>query len=77
MLGTELFNNTATTEINGRVDSLRWTRDTLYPLKLALFFFIASRVGHFWPIVPAPDPGSNPGRRGGKPATNRLTYGAA
>jgi hypothetical protein len=24
-----------------------------------------------------PDPGSNPGRRGGKPATNRLTYGAA
>jgi hypothetical protein len=24
-----------------------------------------------------PDPGSNPGRRGGKPATNRLSYGAA
>jgi hypothetical protein len=24
-----------------------------------------------------PDPGSNPGRRGGKPATNRLNYGAA
>jgi hypothetical protein len=24
-----------------------------------------------------PDPGSNPGRRGGKPATNRLRYGAA
>jgi hypothetical protein len=23
------------------------------------------------------DPGSNPGRRGGKPATNRLRYGAA
>jgi hypothetical protein len=23
------------------------------------------------------DPGSNPGRRGGKPATNRLSYGAA
>jgi hypothetical protein len=23
-------------EINGRVDSLRWPRDTLYPLKLAL-----------------------------------------
>jgi hypothetical protein len=23
------------------------------------------------------DPGLNPGRRGGKPATNRLTYGAA
>jgi hypothetical protein len=22
-----------------------------------------------------PDPGSNPGRRGGKPATNRLSYG--
>jgi hypothetical protein len=22
-------------------------------------------------------PGSNPGRRGGKPATNRLSYGAA
>jgi hypothetical protein len=22
-------------------------------------------------------PGSNPGRRGGKPATNRLNYGAA
>jgi hypothetical protein len=24
-----------------------------------------------------PDPGSNPGRRGGKPATNRLSYGVA
>jgi hypothetical protein len=24
-----------------------------------------------------PDPGSNPGRRGGKPATNFLSYGAA
>jgi hypothetical protein len=24
-----------------------------------------------------PDPGSNPGRRGGKPATNCLSYGAA
>jgi hypothetical protein len=24
-----------------------------------------------------PDPGSNPGRRSGKPATNRLSYGAA
>jgi hypothetical protein len=24
-----------------------------------------------------PDPGSNPGRRGGKPATNRLSYGAS
>jgi hypothetical protein len=24
-----------------------------------------------------PDPGLNPGRRGGKPATNRLIYGAA
>jgi hypothetical protein len=24
-----------------------------------------------------PDPGSNPGRRGGKPANNRLSYGAA
>jgi hypothetical protein len=24
-----------------------------------------------------PDPGSNPGRRGGKPAINRLSYGAA
>jgi hypothetical protein len=24
-----------------------------------------------------PDPGSNPGRSGGKPATNRLSYGAA
>jgi hypothetical protein len=24
-----------------------------------------------------PDPGSNPGSRGGKPATNRLSYGAA
>jgi hypothetical protein len=23
------------------------------------------------------DPGSNPGRRGGKPATNRLSYGMA
>jgi hypothetical protein len=24
-----------------------------------------------------PDPGENPGRRGGKPATNRFRYGAA
>jgi hypothetical protein len=24
-----------------------------------------------------PDPGLNPGRRGGKPATNSLSYGAA
>jgi hypothetical protein len=24
-----------------------------------------------------PDPGANPGRRGGRPATNRLSYGAA
>jgi hypothetical protein len=24
-----------------------------------------------------PDPGSNPGRHGGKPATNRLSYGMA
>jgi hypothetical protein len=24
-----------------------------------------------------PDPGSNPGRRDGKPAANRLSYGAA
>jgi hypothetical protein len=24
-----------------------------------------------------PDPGLNPGHRGGKPATNRLSYGAA
>jgi hypothetical protein len=24
-----------------------------------------------------PDPGFNPGRRGEKPATNRLSYGAA
>jgi hypothetical protein len=24
-----------------------------------------------------PDPGLNPGRRGGKPAINRLSYGAA
>jgi hypothetical protein len=27
--------------------------------------------------LPWPDPASNPGRRGGKPATNRLSYGAA
>jgi hypothetical protein len=34
---------------------------------------------HFCPSQnPAlPDPGLNPGRRGGKPATNRLSYGAA
>jgi hypothetical protein len=24
-----------------------------------------------------PDPGANPGHRGGKPATNRFSYGAA
>jgi hypothetical protein len=34
---------------------------------------------HFWPSQnpTLPDPGFNPGRRGGKPATNRLSYGAA
>jgi hypothetical protein len=26
---------------------------------------------------PAPDPGSKPGRRSGKPATNRMSYGTA
>jgi hypothetical protein len=32
----------------------------------------------FFTINPTwPNPGSNPGRRGGKPATNRLRYGAA
>jgi hypothetical protein len=35
--------------------------------------------GHFCPSQNPtwPDPGLNPGRRGGKPATNRLSYGAA
>jgi hypothetical protein len=34
---------------------------------------------HFCPSQhpTSPDPGSNPGRHGGKPATNRLSYGAA
>jgi hypothetical protein len=34
---------------------------------------------HFWPSQNPtwPDPGLNPGLRGGKPATNRLSYGAA
>jgi hypothetical protein len=34
---------------------------------------------HFYPLQKPtrPDPGLNPGRRGGKPATNRLSYGAA
>jgi hypothetical protein len=34
---------------------------------------------HFCPSQNAtwPDLGLNPGRRGGKPATNRLSYGAA
>jgi hypothetical protein len=34
---------------------------------------------HFCPSQnpTCPDPGLNPGRRGGKPATNRLSYGAA
>jgi hypothetical protein len=27
--------------------------------------------------IPRAHPGFNPGRRGGKPATNRLSYGAA
>jgi hypothetical protein len=27
--------------------------------------------------IPRAHPGLNPGRRGGKPATNRLSYGAA
>jgi hypothetical protein len=27
--------------------------------------------------IPSAHPGLNPGRRGGKPATNRLSYGAA
>jgi hypothetical protein len=49
---------------------------------------IGSRKSKYWEeIYPSstlsttnptwPDPGSNPGRRGGKPATNRLSYGAA
>jgi hypothetical protein len=36
--------------------------------------------GHFCPSQKNPtwpDPGLTPGRRGGKPATNRLSYGAA
>jgi hypothetical protein len=34
---------------------------------------------HFWPSQnpTGPDAGLNPGRRGGKPPTNRLSYGAA
>jgi hypothetical protein len=33
---------------------------------------------HFCPQSPTwPGPGLNPGRRGGKPTTNRLSYGAA
>jgi hypothetical protein len=34
---------------------------------------------HFCPShnPTSPDPGLNPGRRGGKPATNRLIYGPA
>jgi hypothetical protein len=34
---------------------------------------------HFCPSQnpTCPNPGLNPGRRGGKPATNRLSYGAA
>jgi hypothetical protein len=33
---------------------------------------------HFCPSqTPRAQPGLNPGRRGGKPATNRLSYGAA
>jgi hypothetical protein len=34
---------------------------------------------HFCPSQnpTCPDPGLNPGRRGGKPATTRLSYGAA
>jgi hypothetical protein len=34
---------------------------------------------HFWPSQTStcPDPVLNPGRRGGKPTTNRLSYGAA
>jgi hypothetical protein len=34
---------------------------------------------HFCPSQhpTCPDPSLNPGRRGGKPATNRLSYGAA
>jgi hypothetical protein len=34
---------------------------------------------HFCPsqILTWPDPSLNPGRRGGKPVTNRLSYGAA
>jgi hypothetical protein len=35
--------------------------------------------GHFCPSQNPtwPDPGLHPGRRGGKPATNRLSYGSA
>jgi hypothetical protein len=32
---------------------------------------------HFCHKIPHAHPGLNPGRRSGKPATNRLSYGAA
>jgi hypothetical protein len=34
-------------------------------------------VPFYPPQTPHACPGSNPGRRGGKPATNRLSYGTA
>jgi hypothetical protein len=34
-------------------------------------------MSHYTTNPTWPDPGLNPDRRGGKPATNRLSYGAA
>jgi hypothetical protein len=40
---------------------------------------LGENLRHFYPSQnpTRPDPGLNPCRRGGKPATNRLSYGAA
>jgi hypothetical protein len=45
-----------------------------YDLKFFSVFYLStfSIINPTWP-----DPGLNPGRRGGKPATNRFSYGAA
>jgi hypothetical protein len=55
----------------GAIGGMKIGRETKYSEKTCLSATL-STTNPTWP-----NPGSNLGRRGGKPATNRLSYGAA